>query len=150
MTYSLPLPDISDPVTREFWQAARESRLLLERCSACGVVRWPPSPLCPECWSDSYDRVDVRPTGTLWSYAVYHRAMSPAFKDAVPYVVVAVQLDDGPLMFGTATSEQGTFGHIAQLQIGDRMEAVFDHVTAETTLIRWRRADGDAVEEPRS
>ncbi len=53
---------------------------------------------CPECLSLEWEWHQVQPTGTLLSYAVYHRAFDPAFQDEIPYTVGYVQLDDGPRM----------------------------------------------------
>ena len=65
---------------------------MLQRCGRCRYVRWPIAPLCPECLSAESTWSEVRPTGTLWSYVVYHRALSPAFADEVPYAVGLVVL----------------------------------------------------------
>jgi len=34
--------------------------------------------------------------GTLYTYAVYHRAYHPGFADDIPYVTAVVALDEGP------------------------------------------------------
>jgi uncharacterized OB-fold protein len=73
-----------------------EGDLVFQRCSACGYLRYPPAPLCPECLSpDSAWETDPG-TGRIWSFCVYHRAYTPAFADLVPYAVALVELDSGP------------------------------------------------------
>jgi hypothetical protein len=47
---------------------------------------------------------DLAGTGTIWSCTVYHRAMSPAFRDQVPYAVAMVELDEAIRMVGALTT----------------------------------------------
>ena len=134
MTREKPLPDIHDALTAPFWAATREGRIVTQRCGHCGRLRWPPRPICPECQTPGGEWVEIRSTGVLWSYAVYHRALDPAFADDVPYAVGVIELDDGPRMYGRMV------GSPDSLAIGERVRAVFTAVTPEVTLVEWDRA----------
>jgi len=92
------LPDVADPLTQRFWEGLRAGVIVMQRCPACGYVRWPPAAHCPECLLVSDDWRELAPTGELWSYVVYHRALHGAFSAQVPYVVGRVVLDDGPVL----------------------------------------------------
>lgn len=61
--------------------------------------------------------------------------MLPEFKEDVPYTLVIVELDDPPgiRFLGTAIDSGSE-----QLRLGLPMEAVFDEVTEDVTLVRWR------------
>ena len=37
---------VSSPATEPFWAAAREHRLVVPRCTACGTYRFPPAAFC--------------------------------------------------------------------------------------------------------
>lgn len=130
----MPLPDAADPLLRPFWDAARESVLVVQRCGDCGYPRWPPSRICPECQGERADWQPVSQSGEVWSFATYHRALSKAFPD-VPYTVGLIQLDAGPRMLGTLLIPVG------QLRIGQRVRAVFDPVSPDIKLVRWTSAD---------
>ncbi len=127
-----PLPDVTDPVTAGYWEAAREGRLVVSRSVHCGELLWPPEAVCPVCLQEGFDWVDVEPRGTLWSYAVYHRALDPAFAGDIPYAVGLVELTSGFKMYGIIQ------GDLAALEVGMPAEAVFDTVTDEVTFVRWR------------
>jgi uncharacterized OB-fold protein len=129
--YAKPLPDPQHPATAAFWQGTRESKLLVQKCADCGYLRWPPGPACPKCLSPEAAWTPVRPNGTLITYCVYRRAFSPAFADDVPYAVGYVELDDGPRMYGTIVSE------LDSLQAGRPVQAVFEPVTPEVSLVHW-------------
>jgi uncharacterized protein len=130
-TYSKPLPRLSDPESAPFWAGLREHRLRMPGCSSCGYVRWPGADLCPECLSSEFAWADLRPAGELWSYVVYHRAFHPGFQDDLPYAVGHVVLDDGPVLTAQIASP------LDAISIGARVEATFEDVTTEVTLLRW-------------
>ena len=83
----------------------------------------------------------MKSTGTLWSFAEYHRAFDPAFADDLPYTVALVELDDGPRMYGRLLGDPSTFA------VGARVHAVFEPVTEEVTMVRWE-IDGAAPVGP--
>ena len=138
MTYDLPLPDLSDPGTGPFWAAARDERLEVQRCARCEAPRWPPRPVCPQCLSPGGTWTPVAPTGTVWSHATYRRAMAPGFAAIVPYTVALVELDAGVRMIGRVLSPP------EDVVIGSRVEAAFEAVTDDVTLVHWRPLPTDS------
>lgn len=127
-----PLPDVTDPISAPFWAATRDERLVVPRCASCGYQFWPPEAVCPECLQSRFEWVEVEPSGTLWSYATYRRALDPAFADEVPYVVGLVELAGGLKMYGIMRAEP------VEMQIGRGVAAVFEKATDEVTFVRWR------------
>jgi uncharacterized OB-fold protein len=125
------LSPVDDPVAGPFFQAAAEGRLVVQHCNSCDALRWPPLSGCPECRSRDTTWIDVVPTGTIWSFVVYHRAFSATLKDQIPYTVAMVQLDEGPYLIG-------------RLVDGDKPPKVGDRVDAEflddggVPTVRWR------------
>jgi uncharacterized OB-fold protein len=92
VTVGRPLPPPTE-ISREFWDAAAEHRLVVPRCEKCGQHFFPPERLCPACGSDVWSGVDCAGTGSVVAFTVVHRAPSPDFD--VPYVVAVVQLAEG-------------------------------------------------------
>lgn len=77
-----------------FWfEAAREHRLVIQRCAGCGDLRHPPGPCCPKCGSYDWDTVEASGRGRVHSYVVSHHPRHPAFPP--PYVVALVELEEG-------------------------------------------------------
>lgn len=87
----------ADAVT--FWQGVADRKLLVPTCLSCGTAFYPPLPCCPSCQSELIEHVEAAGTGTLYSWVVMRRALDPAFAGAVPYVVAAVELDEGARLF---------------------------------------------------
>ncbi len=85
-----------DRWTAPFWQAARTRRLTACRCAACGAFRMPPTPFCPECRSQDVEWPTLVGTGTLFSFTIVRRAISPEMEGHLPYVPALVDLDGAP------------------------------------------------------
>jgi uncharacterized OB-fold protein len=129
--YKKPLPTI-DPINRGFWEHARNEKLAVQVCAACGERRMPPSPVCPSCLGDKQGWEVVSGKGTLLSWITFHRAYWPGFAPEVPYDVCLVQLDEGPILVSNLV---GTSGR--QVAVGDRVEVVFERATDEITLPKF-------------
>lgn len=78
----------------------RERTLILQRCSHCRRLRFPPGPVCPACGSDEHRWERHDGAASLHSWIRYHRAYLPEYEPLMPYVVVCAQLHAGPRMFG--------------------------------------------------
>jgi uncharacterized protein len=79
-----------------FWDHVSQHELKLQNCSECGHFRYPPGPTCPECLSMNYEWTSVSGKGRLCSWVVFRKQYFPEFP--VPYVVGAVELDEGPIL----------------------------------------------------
>ena len=66
---------------------------------------------------------------------IYHKAWTPWFEKRVPYAVVQVELDEGPRL--TTNLLDCPLGEI---RIGMPVEADFEDITEEITLLQFRPA----------
>jgi uncharacterized protein len=80
-----------------------------------------PRYLCPACWSDQLEWVDVRGTGRVHSFSVIRRASDPAFASRVPYVVALIELDEGPRMMANVVGDDAL-----AVAIGDPVKVIFE------------------------
>jgi uncharacterized OB-fold protein len=78
------------------WDGTARNELLLQRCSACGAFRHPPSPICQNCLSDRAEWVPASGRGTVYTFAVVRQALGRGWEEKVPYVVAVIELDEGP------------------------------------------------------
>jgi hypothetical protein len=90
-------PDRPAPIltadNQDFWEAARQGRLVTQQCAGCGRRRHPPRPMCPTCHALEYEIVDLAGTGVVYSYSILHHPQNPAF--SYPVIAVLVDLDEG-------------------------------------------------------
>jgi hypothetical protein len=132
-----PLPQVT-PAMAPFWEAARRHELVVQRCRGCGARRFPARELCSQCLSREAEWERVSGRGTVFSVAVVHQALHPGFAAEVPYAVVVVELEEGPRMISNLL---GVAPH--EIRIGLPVEVVFEDVTPEITLPKFRpRAPG--------
>ncbi len=94
MTSGLPT---ADGDSAPFWDAAREGRLVLQRCSSCARLQHYPRSLCVVCHSQDLDFIDATGAGVVHSFTVVHRSPDPE-QFQPPYVVALIRLDEGPIM----------------------------------------------------
>lgn len=90
---SAPLQPRPTPDTEGFWAATADGKLALARCTECRRYTHPPVELCPRCAATMrFEPVSGR--GTLFSYIVVHRAVTPGF--APGDLLGLVELNDQP------------------------------------------------------
>jgi uncharacterized OB-fold protein len=127
----------ADPTTQPFWDAAKEDRLVVPRCGACGTFRLPPAPLCYVCQSEQVDWVELTGVGTVYSYTVVRHALHPELADVVPYVSGIVELD-GTQGVGSRLLVNIIDCEPDAIHIGTRVKIVFDHLNEELSVVRFR------------
>jgi uncharacterized OB-fold protein len=116
----LPVPTIT-PEAAPYWEGARRGKLLLQRCGACGALRFYPRTLCPSCWSDRVEWTEASGRGSVHSFTVIHRAPTPAFASQVPYVVALIDLQEGPRMMANVIGDGAR-----DLRIDDAVRVTFE------------------------
>lgn len=137
------LPDISDPVVAPFWAGTQQSRLMMQQCTKCRVIRWPPAPICPECLTPGGEWGELSGRGTVWSYAVYHRGFHADFAGRVPYVVLLVGLAEGPHMISSLPEGVPA----SDIAIGAPVRARYTQIAPGISVVQFGPSS-DALSEP--
>ncbi|MDH6280238.1 bifunctional MaoC family dehydratase N-terminal/OB-fold nucleic acid binding domain-containing protein [Prescottella agglutinans] len=89
-------------VDNAFWfEAAKEHRLVIQRCTNCGVLRHPTGPMCGACRSLDWDTVDASGRGTVYSFVVNHHPQIPGFE--YPLIVATIELEEGTRLIANMT-----------------------------------------------
>jgi uncharacterized OB-fold protein len=127
-----PMPKPT-PWSAPFWDAAREHRLVLRKCLSCGAFQHPPYPYCGDCFGEDFEWVEASGRATLLAYAVNHFSVPFAFWNDLPYVTAMVELAEGIRMISNVVEcDHGLLSN------GMELEVVFDDVSEEFTLPKWR------------
>ena len=95
--YAKPLPT-PQPESDFYWEKCKEHELWLRSCNDCNQPYFYPRDICPDCFSRNTTWVRASGRGTLHTFAIVHRAPTPAFRDDAPFVVAIVDLEEGPRM----------------------------------------------------
>jgi len=134
-----PLPAITSD-NLPFWEACREDTLVLPNCVTCRRAYWPPSPVCPHCFSGPPEWRRATGKGFVSTFVVVHQAWFPAFERDLPYNVAQIELEEGPRITASVTHVENV-----DLRIGLEVVVAFERVNDEVTLPRFR-----PVKNPRS
>ncbi|WP_016883385.1 MULTISPECIES: bifunctional MaoC family dehydratase N-terminal/OB-fold nucleic acid binding domain-containing protein [unclassified Rhodococcus (in: high G+C Gram-positive bacteria)] len=127
-----PRPALNDD--NAFWfAAAREHRLVIQRCARCGVLRHPTGPMCGECRSTEWDTVDASGRGTVYTFVVNHHPKIDAFD--YPLVVAVIELEEGTRLIANMTGVEPEHVHI-----GMPVELDWIDADPELTLPAFRPA----------
>jgi uncharacterized OB-fold protein len=80
---------VGNPETKAFWDAAKESRFLIGRCTACGEAHYHPRSLCPFCFGAA-TMEESSGEGIIYTVSVTYRGAPQ------PYAIGYVELKEGP------------------------------------------------------
>jgi uncharacterized OB-fold protein len=107
--------------TERFWRAAADGTFVLPRCDACDAVVWYPRRFCPSCHrADRLSWFEATGRGTVYSFTVVRQAPGP-WKQAVPYVIAYVELEEGPRILTNIVGCDAD-----DVVVGLHVEVVFD------------------------
>jgi hypothetical protein len=146
---ALLVPD-NDGEWIEFYQHARQHKLVVRKCKACGLMRYPPTHACPWCMDLGFTWQELSGKGTIHSYEIVMHAIQPGFKDATPYAVVLVELDE---QRGQPTADEAlriianlvkpdmTFEAEENVAIGKRVKVVFQDLADHLALPQFALSD---------
>lgn len=122
---------IPDALTEEFWAAAREGRLLIQRNPVSGRTQWYPRVHCLDDWSVAPEWVEASGKATLYSFTVLPRSNIEELP--APYVLAIVELEEGVMMGTTLTDVDPD-----EVKIGMALEVVFVALNDEISIPRFR------------
>ncbi len=134
MSDARPIPVVT-PEMRPFYDGARQRELRVQRCRACGALRFPARALCSACLGTGAEWVAVCGRGEVFSFNVMHQVYHPGFAAHVPYAVVLVQLAEGPRLLSNLVSVPPE-----AIRIGMPVRVVFEDVSDEVTLPKFTPA----------
>jgi uncharacterized protein len=100
--------------TRVYWEAAREDRLLIKRCTKCREAFHFPRAHCPFCFNAETVWEEASGKGEIYTFSIVRRSPTG------PYVLAYVELAEGPRMF-TNIVRAGPDA----LRIGQAVQVVF-------------------------
>ena len=151
---SLLVPD-NDSEWKEYFERARRHELVMRKCAACGLMRYPPTHACPWCMDLGWTWQAVSGRGTIHSYEIVMHAIQPGFKEWTPYPIVLVDLDEqrgrptpdeALRIVANLVKPDGTPEADANVAIGKRVRVVFhdlaDHMALPQFTLTDEPADG--------
>ena len=127
-----PVP-IVNPWAKPFWDAAREEKLILQKCQDCDKHIFYPRIACPHCFSDKVEWVEASGKGTVYSYTVVTNNAPSAFIQDMPFVIAIVKLEEGVQMLSNIINCNPD-----DVECDMPVEVTFEKLDDEFTLPKFR------------
>lgn len=130
----LPVPEVViNPDATAYWEGTTRGALVLQRCDDCSSVIWIPRAICPVCWKQNLSTFEASGRGTVYSWTRTTKGLAE-YRDAGPYVLAYVELEEGPRVMTNLVGFEG------DPEVGATVQAAFDKVNDEASLLRFRPA----------
>jgi uncharacterized OB-fold protein len=124
-----PVRPQPDAFSTAYWDAARDGRLLIQRCTKCRRYQFYPRRHCTACLTADPEWVAASGRGTLYSYTVVHRTPNPQFAALTPYVLALVDLAEGVRITASLVDIEDR-----PVRCGDPVRIVFRSVAGDVVL----------------
>jgi uncharacterized OB-fold protein len=96
---SIPMRSpVMDDLGHEWFAAAAQGRLLIQRCASCGHAQFYPRGHCTKCFSFDMEWHTATGTGRLHTWSEVMWTGEAEFASDCPYVLAIVELDEGVLV----------------------------------------------------
>lgn len=113
-----------------WFEAAREGRLLIQRCQECGQLRHPPLPACSRCRSFEWDTLESSGRGRIFSFVVMRYPEIPGFD--YPNPIGLIELEEGTRLVANL------LGDPADLAVDQEVECEFVRHDEDLVLPAFR------------
>ncbi len=122
----IPFPP-GQAATVAFWDGCARGELRFVRCDGCGTADFPPAVRCRQCQSDRLAWERSSGVGTVYSWTVVWRPVTPQFR--TPYAPAIVQLDEGYRMLTNLVDID-----VEEIGVGLRVQVTFQPTADGVTL----------------
>jgi uncharacterized protein len=135
MTFTKPMP-VKTPVTAPFWDALAEHKIRIQYSPSLQQYVFYPRVLAPGTLADDLEWREISGLGTLYTFTIARKPVSPHFADSVPQLVAVVQWDEGPRLSTELVNVAPE-----DITVGMRVKPVFfDYPDDDVTLLRYEPA----------
>lgn len=84
---------------QEYSEALKQQKLMGLKCKSCDAITVPPKMVCRSCASPNLEVVALKGAGKIQTFTTCNVAPEGR-EDEVPYIVMLVELEEGPWLMG--------------------------------------------------
>ena len=130
-----PAP-VPNNVSKPFWEACNQRRLVLQNCTTCKRLHYPPIARCQKCGSsDSLVWKEVQGKGHIDVYFVIRDSRIRGFRSAQPINFAVITLDEDPGI-NFLSNLPGT--PAGEVPVGAPVELIFEQTGTGQMIPEWR------------
>lgn len=127
---------VPDDLNRPFFEAANDGRLVVQNCTACDRLHFPPRAACDQCGSGAnLEWKQMSGRGKIYNYGVVYDCPVATLKEDLPFNLAAIMLDEDPgiLMYshlpGTPADE---------VPVGAAVQVIFEATANGQKVPEWQ------------
>lgn len=133
----MPKPSpVPDEISKPFWDACNEHRLIIQVCTKCNRMQYPPEKTCLECGSsENLSWREVRGRGKIHGYCVMYDSRIRLLQEQQPFNIAVIELEENP--------EIKFFSHLPgtppdQVPVGATVKVEFEETANGQRVPEWR------------
>jgi uncharacterized protein len=127
----IPVPD---ELSKPFWDAVNEKRLIVQHCVVCNTLQYPPRQHCQNCDSNDLDWKETNGRGHILEFVVLDDSHLPMRAQDQPVNLALVTLDEDPRInfYANLPGEQ-----VREVPVGAAVEVIFEEVAPGRLVHEW-------------
>jgi uncharacterized protein len=129
-----PAP-VANELTKPFWDACNERRLVLQHCSACDRLHYPPAQKCSKCGAGNMSWKEVKGRGHIDVFFVIRDSRIKGFRSAQPVNFAVITLDEDPGINFLSNLPGMRPGEVTP---GSPVEVIFEETSNGQLLPEWQ------------
>jgi len=133
MPKRIPVPD---DLSKPFWDACNQRRLVVQQCTACNRKQYPPEARCAQCGSaDHLGWIETSGRGKINGYCVMYDSRVVPLQADQPFNIAVIELEEDPAI--------KFFSHLPgvpvdQVPVGAAVQVEFQEVSPDQLIHEWR------------
>jgi uncharacterized OB-fold protein len=127
---------VPDEVSQPFWDAVQERRLIVQKCSGCNALQYPPRAACQDCNSKELTWVETSGKGHVLTWGVLEDSHLPVRAADQPLNLAVVTLDEDPNI-NFYSNLPGT--PVRQVKVGDAVEVTYVEAPDGSLIHEWKK-----------
>lgn len=130
---------VPNELTKPFWDACNEGRLIMQACKTCDLMHYPPKQVCNKCGSgDNMEWRETSGRGSINGYAVMYDSRIRLLQENQPFNIAVVSLEDDPgiLMYSHLPGVP-----VDEVPVGAKVKVTFEATPTGQKVYEWVLAD---------
>ena len=128
----IPVPD---DVSKPFWDAVNERKLMVQSCADCPTLQYPPRATCQDCGSENLGWKETSGRGRISTYVVMMDIHLARRVEDQPFNLAFIELEEDPSI-NFYSNLPGV--PVRQVPIGAAVEVIFEEVAPGQLIHEWK------------
>ena len=129
-----PIP-VPDELSKPFWDACNEQRLVVQYCTYCDRKQFPPEPNCGKCdFNFHLTWIETSGRGTIYGYSVTYQTRIQALQGDQPFNNAIIALEEDPAIKFHSNLPGVPVG---QVPVGAKVEVEFLELEPGVRIPEW-------------